>query len=323
MTYYYIGENKKYGLLIIRKIQCINKLSNLILSTWEKIYIWEDTCSLYEKLRKLSTIILNLNKSVDSAEFILINMRNEENNFLIRNMLKFLQMKPITNIESMETDAIYKRLLQLESESKTTIADMNIIPIINQYITGNMDIYMEIMRIKYGASLEYMKYIISHHNIYKIEPDFYFIDIDNSFCASNEIGVPPDYSHKDFCIHNEEDTDIEERKLCENIPIERILQMHAMKDSYSKNYSKKGHDLFKCLTTCNLDECKIFNSISTNLTAMCNFIYRVNKIVCEENNPIFHIRHFNTKTFDFNNSLSRTIKYIYYGGRNVEIIVEY
>lgn len=292
-NYYYIGENLKYDLLIVKNIgstyeEFLNKIDYVALASWKLECIWEDRYNNYDELYKLCSMLkINISKDPD---YILVNKQENsanhcEYNYLqINNIFIFKQILSLMRInkvklKEIDIDILNQKFQQFEHLSK--IVDLNTISIINQYLITDMNIYKEIMCVKYNnVSRDIIEYLTTNFNIYKIEKR-YFLQINSVFCEVNEIGIPiSDYCRKSyydeqFCTHN---YDISKPNnghpvgMCSKIPLMKILINNTIYES--RNYSSHEH-INECLYSCQFYECHFKYILFENLKHICQKIYNV------------------------------------------------
>lgn len=276
-NYYYVGCIDKYGLLIIKKLPSHynGKLNNVLSNLCEDISIWEDINTGYKKLYKICNA-LNINVS-GNEECILIDIYGKNYNLFldIFNLIyiKVVKYDKSAKSVSIETNILYNKFISIERELKSTIVDMNVVPVINKYLVSKLDVYIELMHLKYNIPHSIIHYSITNHNIYKMDTE-YFTQINDTFCRTNEIGIPIDYHQVmgNICVHK--------LGVCDEINCKYSLNKELIRnsrnwsDTYVFNHSitEKNHNIIKCSSKCNDNNCIIHKNVFCNLLRMCKDI---------------------------------------------------
>ena len=331
--YYYIGKNLEYKLYIIKKINSIDELKDEMLNVvWKNIRIHND---IHNQIFSAINMIINFTASeniIKNTEYLLFptmaynsfiySLFNMENSPICRKMNTPIEKKNKSNNKNISVNLLYKAL--------SKIIDRNVISMICEYHTDINDIFMEIMHLKYNVKKSLIKHIMNNYNIYQFQGkdetrNKYITQIDDTFCITNEIGIPIDKTRDmqniEYCICDGVNICTEMRCGIKNSIIEvlRKNKMFGKKDEMK--YDKK-HNIYKCLMLCP-NTCEYRKTIKTNLALymryICNMYNYGKNTQCKC--VKFHLRQFNTSELGFyHNKTTRVIDVVYRGENNKILI---
>ena len=315
--YFYIGKNLEYGIHIVKKINSVDELMDANINViWKNIRIYNDKHNNYNLLYRNCGFIKGLDYILmiglspcdpysyyDYGDF----MGNLSYSSPMRRMNTRVEEKNTLNNKNISTNLLYKKFTDFESKYKTTIMDKNIIGIICGYFVDKYDIFMEIMHLKYNVSIKLVKYLITNYNIYCFQchdsKKKYITQIDDTFCMTNEIGMPnlslhDNIKNTEYCTCDDINTcEINQCKL--KNPIIKKLREHKIynrrQDSECpdeiKYGEKHGHNIYKCLMQCP-ETCNLNYIIRINL-----LLYIIYDVECRRSN--FRVKQFNLDDMTF------------------------